>query len=150
MRKLILVFALFAAIANGYAQSSGMAPSAATSSPLAGQHRIVFQLATDDSLVHKMLMKQLGNILTVAPDTKIEVVCHGPGLAMLMKGKTTVQEKIRSFIQKDIRFLACEFAMKDKQISKEQMIAEAGYVPAGIIAIVTRQEEGWSYIKAGF
>jgi intracellular sulfur oxidation DsrE/DsrF family protein len=40
--------------------------------------------------------------------------------------------------------------MKDRKITKEMMIPEAGYVPYGILEIVEKQEQGWSYIKAGF
>jgi intracellular sulfur oxidation DsrE/DsrF family protein len=32
----------------------------------------------------------------------------------------------------------------------EKIIPEAGFVKAGIIEIVTKQEQGWSYIKSGF
>ena len=114
------------------------------------QHKIVFQLTTDDTLTHKTLMKQLNNIISVAPDTKIEVVCHGPGLGMLVIGKTIVQEKIQLLKTKGVSFLACEFSMKERNISREKIIPEAGTVPAGIIEIVSRQEQGWSYIKSGF
>ena len=50
-------------------------------------HRIIFQMVSGDTLSHKALMKQLQNITTVAPTTKIEVVCHGPGLNMLTPTK---------------------------------------------------------------
>jgi intracellular sulfur oxidation DsrE/DsrF family protein len=114
------------------------------------QHKIVFQLTTDDTLAHKSLMKQLNNITSVAPDTKIEVVCHGPGLSMLMKEKSIVREKIQQLKKKNIEFAACEFSMSEKNIPKEKIISEAVFVKAGIIEIVTRQEQGWSYIKSGF
>ncbi len=114
------------------------------------QHKIVFQLSTDDTLAHKALMKQLNNITTVAPGTKIEVVCHGPGLSMLVTGKTIVQEKIQQMKMKSVVFVACEFSMSERNIPKEKIIPEAGFVKAGIIEIVTKQEQGWSYIKSGF
>ncbi|MBK7305723.1 MAG: DsrE family protein [Chitinophagaceae bacterium] len=114
------------------------------------QHKIVFQLTTDDTLAHKALMKQLNNITSVAPGTKIEVVCHGPGLGMLVIGKTIVQEKIQQMKMKGVEFVACEFSMSERNVPKEKIIREAGFVKAGIIEIVTKQEEGWSYIKSGF
>lgn len=114
------------------------------------QHKIIFQLSIDDSLAHKALMKQLNNITTVAPGTKIEVVCHGPGLNMLVLGKTTVQEKILQMKMKGVVFVACEFSMSERNVPKEKIIPEAGFVKAGIIEIVTKQEQGWSYIKSGF
>jgi len=113
-------------------------------------HKIIFQLTTEDTLAHKALMKQLNNITTVAPDTKLEVVCHGPGLNMLVIGKTTVQDKMQQMKKKGVTFVACEFSMSERKVTKEKIIAEADFVKAGILEIVTKQKEGWSYIKSGF
>jgi hypothetical protein len=113
-------------------------------------HKIVFQLTTADTMSHKALMKQLGNIKLVAPETKIEVVCHGPGLDMLLSNKTTVLKGIQSSKEKGVEFIACEFSIKERKLDKANIISEAGFVPAGIIEIVTKQEEGWMYIKSGF
>lgn len=113
-------------------------------------HKIVFQLSSDDTLVHKGLMRQLNNVLNAAPNTKIKVVCHGPGINMLMSGKTVVLDKIQLFKTKGVRFEACENTLKEKNISKDKIITQAGFLPSALIEIVIRQEEGWSYIKAGF
>jgi intracellular sulfur oxidation DsrE/DsrF family protein len=121
-----------------------------TQTTVTAPHRIVFQLSTADTLAHKALMKQIRNITSVAPDTKIEVVCHGPGLNVLVKDKTTVQTSIQAFQNPNITFVACEFSMKERNVSKEQIIPEAGFVKAGILEIVIKQEAGWSYIKSGF
>jgi intracellular sulfur oxidation DsrE/DsrF family protein len=49
-----------------------------------------------------------------------------------------------------VEFVACEFSMKDRNLTKDEILPEAGFVKGGIIEIVTKQEEGWSYIKSGF
>lgn len=134
-----LAFALFAVILP-----------AASASAQSGGHKIVFQLVSGDTLAHKALMKQLSNITSVSPDTQIEVVCHGPGLDMLVEAKSTVKPKISEMKHKGVTFTACEFSMKERNVKKEEMIPEAGYTKAGIIHIVEKQEQGWSYIKAGF
>lgn len=113
-------------------------------------HKIVFQLTSNDTMAHKSLMKQLNNITSVAPTTKIEVVCHGPGLDMLVSDKTIVLEKIKQLKAIGVNFIACEFSMKERNVPIEKIIPEAGFVKAGIIEIVTKQEQGWSYIKSGF
>ena len=114
------------------------------------QHRVVFQLTSEDTLVHKSLMKQLKNILTAAPDTKIEVVCHGPGINMLVIDKTFVHDKIQQMKTKGVLFMACENTLKERNISKDKIISEAFFVPSALVEIITKQEEGWSYIKSGF
>ncbi|MBP8193304.1 MAG: DsrE family protein [Chitinophagales bacterium] len=113
-------------------------------------HKIIFQLTTNDTMAHKALMKQLNNITTVAPTTKIEIVCHGPGLEMLITEKSIVHQKIKQLSAIGVSFIACEFSMKERNVPQDKIIPEAGYVKAGIIEIVSKQEQGWSYIKSGF
>lgn len=114
------------------------------------EHKIVFQLSNNDTMAHKALMKQLGNITSVAPNTKIEVVCHGPGLDILVIDKSTVNQKVSYFADRGISFLACEFSMSERKVEKEKITKDASFVKAGIIEIVSKQEQGWSYIKSGF
>jgi intracellular sulfur oxidation DsrE/DsrF family protein len=112
--------------------------------------KIIFQLTTNDSLSHKALMKQLGNITSVEPETKIEVVCHGPGLDMLRSDKSIVTKKINEFASKGVVFSACEFSMKERNVTAAEIIPSVRFVKAGIIHIVRRQQAGWFYIKSGF
>ncbi|MEY3397729.1 MAG: hypothetical protein RL220_323 [Bacteroidota bacterium] len=115
-----------------------------------GPFKIVFQLASSDTLVHKSLMRQLSNIKTVSPETQLEVVCHGPGIEILKSGSTTVRKKLEEHAQAGVVFDACEFTMKEKKIAREELLPVAQTVRAGILHIVQRQSEGWYYIKSGF
>ncbi len=112
------------------------------------KHRIVFQLTTADTSIHKMMVKNISNILSIAPDTEIEVVSHGPGISFLMNEKTIVHDKIIKLSEKGVRFVGCEFTLKDKNISKSEIVKEAGFVESGAMEIVLKQEQGWSYLRA--
>lgn len=114
------------------------------------QHRIVIQLSSGDTLVHKNLMKQFRNMLEAAPTAKIEVVCHGLGMDMLMSDRSVVGGKVKEFAAKGVVFMACDNTIRERQLDPATVLPEAGHVKAGIIHIVERQEDGWSYIKAGF
>ena len=114
------------------------------------EHKIVFQLATSDTITHKALMKQLNNILRIAQTSKLEIVCQGPGLDILMKEHSIVAAPIDELKKRGVEFLACEFSMKQRKVDKSQIIPSAGFVEAGILEIVSKQEKGWSYIKSGF
>jgi intracellular sulfur oxidation DsrE/DsrF family protein len=46
--------------------------------------------------------------------------------------------------------VVCENTLKNRNISKDLLIPNVEFVPAGIAEIVEKQEEGWSYIKGGF
>lgn len=114
------------------------------------QHRIVMQLVSGDTLVHKGLMRQLRNMLEAAPTMQLEVVCHGPGMDLLMTDRSIVTDKVDEFVGKGVVFLACENTVKERKLDAALIHPKAGVVKAGIIHIVERQEDGWSYIKAGF
>ncbi len=113
-------------------------------------HKIVFQLSSDDTLVHKGLIKQLNNVLKASPDAILEVVCHGPGIQFLLKDKTSVANNITKAKANGVSFLACGNTLIEKNINRDQIITEAEIVPSALIEIVEKQEAGWSYIKAGF
>lgn len=113
-------------------------------------YQIVFQLTTADTTAHKALMKQLANITSVSPKTKIEVVCHGPGLDMLRNDKSIVSTKIEQFANQGVVFNVCQFSMKERSVSSEQILPSAKFVEAGILYVVELQSKGWFYIKSGF
>ncbi len=109
------------------------------------------QLSSNDTLAWKGLMNNLKNVKAGWGDSvSIEVVAHGPGIELLMKEKTTQREKIAAFTKMGIVFVGCQNTMREKNIQLASIIPEAGVVPMGIGEIVIKQEQGWSYIKAGF
>lgn len=114
------------------------------------EHRIIFQMTSGDTLDHISLMKQLGNVLSLSPSTAIIVVCHGPGLEMLVTKKSIVGDKIKSNIAKGVVFDACGFAMKSRNVDKSEILPSVMVVPSGIIEIVSKVEEGWVYLKSGY
>lgn len=115
------------------------------------KHKVIMQLSSNDTLVWKGLMNNLKHLKAGWGDSLIiEIVAHGPGIEMLMHHKTTQHQNILKFVEQGIVFMACENTMKEKNISKEQIIPEAQYVKMGLGEIILKQEQGWSYIKAGF
>jgi hypothetical protein len=137
------------AAAQSRAEKVKKAPVSA-SAPVALQHRIVFQLVTNDTLAHKALLRQLGNILATDPSAKLEVVCHGPGVDLLVASKSRLGGKIDAFKNRGVAFHACEFTLREKKIAASELFPGTTTVPAGILALSERQMQGWTYIKAGF
>ncbi|MBK7309399.1 MAG: DsrE family protein [Sphingobacteriaceae bacterium] len=140
-----VIIAVLILVVNVFALNS-QTPNSKEINP---EHKIIFQLTSGDTTAHKQLMKQFNNILSVSPTTKIEVVCHGAGLDMLVTGKTIVEGKIKLLADKGVVFNACEFSIKERKEDRSKIVSAAGFVAAGIIEIVSKQEQGWSYIKAG-
>ncbi len=113
-------------------------------------HKIVFQMVSKDTADHNAMVRQLSNILKLSPGTRLEVVCHGPGLSFIHKEKSMVLTSLGSLSNQQVDFVACEFTMQQKNIKREQLMDQCRTVPGGILEIVEKQEKGWSYIKAGY
>lgn len=148
MRKITFLLMILLLAAKVQAQSVQNLNTA--SDPRAMDYKslkIVFQLTSADTVIHQTLMNQLKNYFSVAPDLKVEVVCHGGGLNMLLKNSSVVQKEIKAYADKGVSFVACEFAMKKRNVSKDQLIDGAGTVISGVLEIAKKQQDGWSYIK---
>ena len=112
------------------------------------KHKLVMQLNTSDTLIWKGLMNNLKNLKAGWGDSvKVEVVVHGPGVQFMMKDKTTQADKIAQFKKMGIDFVVCENTLRERKVSKDQLLPEAGFVKMGVGEIILKQEAGWSYIK---
>lgn len=113
-------------------------------------HKVIFQVTSNDTLVHKATIKQINNILTAAPNAKIEVVCHNNGIELLTSAKTKQAKNIADLKAKGVVFAACENTLRERKIEKTDIVSESIFVPSGVLEIVMKQEKGYSYLKAGF
>jgi intracellular sulfur oxidation DsrE/DsrF family protein len=114
------------------------------------QHKIVFQLATGDEKEQGSLTRQLNNVLNYWPDATIEVVVHSGAIEFMMKEKSVAKEAILKSMERGVTFAVCRNTMKAHDVTEEDIISGAIFVPVGIAEIVLKQEEGYTYIKAGY
>jgi len=114
------------------------------------QHRIVFEITTPDTAQQRTMLRQISNVVKDAPGIAIEVVCHGPAIFMLVKDKTVLQPVMDELKNKQgVGFAACANSMRKNNIAGSQLVPVANIVPNGVMEVVGKQEDGWSYIKAG-
>ena len=113
------------------------------------KQRVVFQLSSNDTLVHKSLVKQLNNLLTAINNVEIEVITHGPGVTMLQEN-SAVKNNLEKLEKRGVKFLVCRNTLNEKKIDPKTLLPISSIIPAGLAHIIVRQSEGWSYIKAGF
>jgi intracellular sulfur oxidation DsrE/DsrF family protein len=111
------------------------------------QQKIVFDFTQGDTASFAKIIRYTKTIMDLTGNAKLEVVCHGPGLDMLVKGKTTVGSEIEVMQKLGVVFVACEATMKRRGIDKSQLVPQAVTVPAAILELSSKQQDGWSYIK---
>ena len=93
-------------------------------------------------------LKNLENILREeGSKTEIEVVCHGAGISLLVKDKSSHADQVAALIKQGVRFVACENTMKQKQIVSDKLLSGVTTVPSGAVEIIRKQSEGYGYFK---
>ncbi len=146
-----LVFLLLVFAGNSSAQKSSEKNHAENPKPRSHVHRIVMQLSSADTLEHKAMTMNLKNLKEGWGDSvQIEVVVHGPGIGFIIKEKSTQPETVQELMKKGIEFVVCRNTMKQRNVTEAQIMPNVKFVPMGVGEIVLKQEEGWSYLKAGF
>lgn len=112
-------------------------------------YKVVFDLTSRDTVDQKSMIRWLKEISESNPEAKMEVVMYAKGLELAVKDKSYVAEDvIRLAANKNITFSVCAVAMKNNNITADQLLPGIHVVPDGIYEIITKQREGWGYIKA--
>jgi intracellular sulfur oxidation DsrE/DsrF family protein len=114
------------------------------------QHKIVFDFTKADTASFSTIVRHAKNIMSMTGNAQLEVVCHGPGLDLLLNSKTTVQKEIEELNKLKVVFAACNETMKRRGIDKSQLLSQAIIVPAALLEISLKEQQGWSYIKEGY
>ena len=112
-------------------------------------YKVVFDLTSKDTMDHKAVIRWIKEISQSTPDAKLEVVFYGESLGMVVKNKSVVADDVTKFAAtQNVSFKVCGIAMKRHNINKSELLPGVEIVPDGIYEIITKQKEGWGYIKA--
>ncbi|MBN8577102.1 MAG: DsrE family protein [Cytophagales bacterium] len=113
------------------------------------RHKIVMQFNNGDSLSQASVLGQVGNIRAAWPNAQIEVVCHGPGLDLLINKISKASALVAEWSDKGVVFAACGNTMKRKNLKPEDLLKVSTVVPSAMIELTLKQESGWAYVKGG-
>ncbi len=112
-------------------------------------YKVVFDVTTKDTIVHQMVIRWVKEILSTSPTANVEIVFYAKSLDMITKDKSVVADDvIQLAANKNVSFKVCEVAMKNNMVEKNQLLKGVETVPDGIYEIISRQHDGWGYIKA--
>jgi len=113
------------------------------------KHKIVIQFSDSDSLSQASVTGQVKNIRTAWPNAEVELVCHGPGLDLLVTSKSKASKAVADWSAQGVTFAACNNTMRRRNVKKEDLLPSAQVVPSAMIELVLKQEKGWAYVKGG-
>jgi len=76
----------------------------------------------------------------------VEIVAYGPGIEML-KMESEIGNKVDKAIVEGVKIVACQNTMKARKLSQTDMLTSIAYVPAGVVEIMHKQQQGWAYLR---
>lgn len=143
MGKFVTAF-LFAALVAG----CSLQPAYAEGERAA--FKAVIHVNFADAERQKNGLRNVSNMLKEVKDISegdIEVVCHGPGIGLLVKDKTPHAEEMERLMKAGVRFAACENTMRERSIPKDALVSGVVTVRSGAAEVVRKQQEGYGYFK---
>ena len=110
-------------------------------------YQVVFDITSKDAVAQNQVLRDAGLIRDAHPDAQVEVVLYGQSLDLIRKDKSTHADEVKKLVAKGVSFKVCHIAMDHHHISESQLISGVGTVPDGIYEIISKQKQGWGYIK---
>ena len=124
---------------------------------LAGEmHYVAIHVDQNDPAVMNLALNNAQNVSayyeSVGDEVTIEVVTYGPGLNMLIPGKSPVEDRVSvmSLEMDNISFAACgntHEKMSQKAGKEIPLMSEAKMVKSGVVRLIELQENGYAYVR---
>jgi len=137
---------LAAAYLAAVAFAGFVAPANAQQS--AAPNRVVMQVSDADTGKWNLALNNARNLQSDlgAKNIEIEIVAYGPGIGML-KLDSVVGNRVGEALAGGVRIIACENTMRGQKLARSDMLDGVGYVDAGVVEIIQRQQQGWAYLR---
>ena len=140
---LIAVALLASALCFGVGTASAQGQQSA-----AQRNRVVIQVSDAEPAKWNLALNNARNIQTDlgAANVDIEIIAYGPGIGML-KSDSVVGNRVEEAGKAGVKLIACENTMRGQKLTQADMLSGIGYVPAGVVTLMQRQQQGWAYIR---
>lgn len=110
--------------------------------------KIVFDVTSQDTSTHQAVLRHVSGMSKAYPDAQLEVVVYGGALPMVLSEKSSGANTVQELAMlKNVSFKVCGITMERYDVEQADLVNGVDVVDDAIIQIVTRQNEGWSYIK---
>ena len=113
------------------------------------EYKVIFHI--DEMTKWKLLLTNVTNLLNGMHEEQLSVSVLANAEAVryydAAQNFAAGAKVMESLSQKDVRFLACNNALRAHCITKDAFYHFVEIVPAGVVELVKRQSEGYAYIK---
>ncbi|MCC1491752.1 DsrE family protein [Cognatishimia sp. F0-27] len=119
-------------------------------------HHVAVHVNDGDPKVMNMALNNVQNLTryyeSQGDSVVVELVAYGPGLNMLLDGRSPVADRISvmSLEMDNLSFAACgntHRKMSEKAGETLALLDDLAIVPSGVVRLIELQEEGYAYIR---
>jgi uncharacterized protein len=112
------------------------------------KQKLVVQVSDNDPKKWNLALNNMKNVQDALGKDKvdIELVVYGPGIDML-KLESTAGNMVNDAVANGINVVACENTMDAQKLTKSDMLKSISYVPAGVIELMKKQQQGYAYLR---
>ena len=109
----------------------------------------MFQVTDNDPARWNMILNNMTNLRdgVGSEGVEIELVAYGPGIGML-KADSPVKARIADALKNGVIVNGCQNTMTDMKLTPADMLPDITYVPAGVVEVMRKQQQGWAYIRS--
>ncbi len=108
---------------------------------------IVVHLDDVDPAKHASVLTNVANLLAgVEAGTPIELVVHGPGLAVALVDSPHA-DSLCGLLDRGVAVTACANTIRALDLPADRLSDGVGITPSGVVHLVRRQRQGWAYLR---
>lgn len=113
-------------------------------------YKVIFHV--DEFNKWNLVLKNVNNLLDAIDNSNfdIEILANSEAVKIYVsndENEKNVRNIMETLSDRGIKFVACNNALKAFNIKKEDLITCVHIVPVGILELVNKQIDGYSYIK---
>lgn len=111
------------------------------------EYKVIFHI--DEISKWKLLLGNVRNLLNGMDNQNItvEVLANSEAVGYYDINANTDIKTMESLKNEGVKFVACNNALMNFDIKKDDLISFIEIVPAGVVELVKKQSEGYIYIK---
>ena len=108
---------------------------------------VVVHLAEEGAERHAAILRNVLNLRAdLGPDIPVELVAHGPGVALLT-GESGLESGVAQVVAVGVRPVACLNTLASRALTPGDLLPGVATAPSGVGHLAPRQLEGWAYVR---
>lgn len=110
---------------------------------------LLIHIDSPETGVLRLALTNIANFIAAleGQEWNVVVVANGPALTQFTKSNTEQGPIVASLAKQGVQFQLCNNARKNFNIDESDILEGCTLIPAGMIALVALQNQGFAYVK---